>query len=389
MHPEFERVAIVNRGEAAMRFINAVREFNQERGTRIRTIALYTDPDRRAMFVREADEAFGLGPATVTDPRDGERNVELPRLRAARGGPGGLEGRRGLDGLGLRRPSTPTSRSSCERLGIVFIGPPPDAMRRLSDKISAKRLAEDARVPVVPWSGRAVVGAAEAASAAEALGYPVLVKAAAGGGGRGIRLVTRPEEMPEAFESARHESLRAFGDATVFVEKLLQGVRHVEVQVLADAYGTMWAVGVRDCTVQRRHQKVLEESPAPTASGRRGPRPARRGAPDRADRRVPQRRDRRVPLRPEERHVRVPRGQHAPAGRAHGHRGDDRPRPREAPDPRRPRRAPRGRPAGLPRATPSRCGSTPRTPTPASRPRPAPSSTSASRPDRASGSTAA
>ncbi|HYN40657.1 MAG TPA: carboxyl transferase domain-containing protein [Thermoanaerobaculia bacterium] len=137
-------------------------------------------------------------------------------------------------------------------------------MRRLGDKISAKRLAEDARVPVVPWNGRPVAGAAEAASAAEVLGYPVLVKAAAGGGGRGIRVVSRPEEMPEAFEGARHESLRAFGDATVFVEKLLRGVRHVEVQILGDAYGTTWAVGVRDCTVQRRQQKVLEECPAPT-----------------------------------------------------------------------------------------------------------------------------
>ncbi len=263
MHPEFERVAIVNRGEAAMRFINAVREFNQERGTRIRTIALYTDPDRRSMFVREADEAFGLGPATVTDPRDGERTssyLDYGRLEAALAA---SKADAVWTGWGFVSEHAGFAQL-CERLGIVFIGPPPDAMRRLSDKISAKKLAEDARVPVVPWSGRAVAGAAEAVSAAEALGFPVLVKAAAGGGGRGIRLVARAEEMPEAFESARHESLRAFGDSTVFVEKLLQGVRHVEVQVLGDAYGTTWAVGVRDCTIQRRHQKVLEESPAPT-----------------------------------------------------------------------------------------------------------------------------
>jgi acetyl/propionyl-CoA carboxylase alpha subunit len=211
MHPEFERVAIVNRGEAAMRFINAVREFNQERGTRIRTIALYTDPDRRSMFVREADEAFGLGPATVTDPRDGERTssyLDYERLEAALAA---SKADAVWTGWGFVSEHAGFAEL-CERLGIVFIGPPPDAMRRLSDKISAKKLAEDARVPVVPWSGRAVFGAAEAASAAEALGYPVLVKAAAGGGGRGIRVVSRPEEMPEAFESARHESLRAFGD---------------------------------------------------------------------------------------------------------------------------------------------------------------------------------
>jgi acetyl/propionyl-CoA carboxylase alpha subunit/acetyl-CoA carboxylase carboxyltransferase component len=263
MHPEFERVAIVNRGEAAMRFINAVREFNQERGTRIRTIALYTDPDRRAMFVREADEAFGLGPATVVDPRDGERTSSYLDYRRLEAALAATKADAVWTGWGFVSEHAGFAEL-CERLGIVFIGPPPDAMRRLSDKISAKKLAEDARVPVVPWSGRAVGGAAEAASAGEALGYPVLVKAAAGGGGRGIRLVSRSEEMPEAFDSASHESLRAFGDATVFVEKLLQGVRHVEVQVLGDAYGTMWAVGVRDCTIQRRHQKVLEESPAPT-----------------------------------------------------------------------------------------------------------------------------
>ncbi len=263
MQPEFERVAIVNRGEAAMRFINAVREFNEEHGTRIRTVALYTDPDRRAMFVREADEAFSLGPATVVDEADGERKVsylDYPRLEAA------LAATRAdavWTGWGFVSEHAGFAEL-CERLGIVFIGPPPDAMRRLSDKISAKKLSEDARVPVVPWSGRAVGCAGEAASSAAALGYPVVVKAAAGGGGRGIRVVPGPGEMSAAFESARHEALRAFGDATVFVEKLLRDVRHVEVQVFGDSYGTTWAVGVRDCTIQRRHQKVLEEAPAPT-----------------------------------------------------------------------------------------------------------------------------
>ena len=265
MHPEFQRVAIVNRGEAAMRFINAVREFNQERGTSIGTIALYTDPDRKAMFVREADEAFCLGPATVVDEADGQRKVSYLDYRRLESALAASKADAVWTGWGFVSEHAGFA-DLCERLGIVFIGPPPDAMRRLSDKISAKKLAEDARVPVVPWSGRAVSGAAEAATAAAALGYPVLVKAAAGGGGRGIRVVSRAEEMPEAFESARNEALRAFGDATVFVEKLLQGVRHVEVQVLGDVHGTTWAVGVRDCTIQRRHQKVLEESPAPTLS---------------------------------------------------------------------------------------------------------------------------
>ena len=165
MQPEFERVAIVNRGEAAMRFINAVREFNQERGTRIRTVALYTEPDRRAMFVREADEAYSLGPATVVDPADGERKVtylDYARLEAA------LTATKvdaAWTGWGFVSEHAGFAEL-CERLGVVFIGPPPDAMRRLSDKISAKRLAEEARVPVVPWSGRAVPGAVEAVAVA-------------------------------------------------------------------------------------------------------------------------------------------------------------------------------------------------------------------------------
>lgn len=263
MQPDFERVAIVNRGEAAMRFINAVREFNQERGTRIRTVALYTEPDRKAMFVREADEAYSLGPATAVDPADGERKVtylDYARLEAALAA---TKVDAAWTGWGFVSEHAGFAEL-CERLGVVFIGPPPEAMRRLSDKVSAKRLAEEARVPVVPWSGRAVPGAPEAASAAAALGYPVVLKAAAGGGGRGIRVVPSAAEMPAAFESARNEALRAFGDPTVFVEKLLLGVRHVEVQVLGDAHATTWAVGVRDCTIQRRHQKILEEAPAPT-----------------------------------------------------------------------------------------------------------------------------
>ncbi|HYN41489.1 MAG TPA: biotin carboxylase N-terminal domain-containing protein, partial [Thermoanaerobaculia bacterium] len=158
MHPEFERVAIVNRGEAAMRFINAVREFNQERGTRIRTIGLYTDPDRRAMFVREADEAFGLGPATVVDARDGERKSSYLDYRLLESALVASKADAVWTGWGFVSEHAGFAEL-CERLGIVFIGPPPDAMRRLGDKISAKKLAEDARVPVVPWNGRPVAGA--------------------------------------------------------------------------------------------------------------------------------------------------------------------------------------------------------------------------------------
>ena len=148
----------------------------------------------------------------------------------------------------------------CERLGIVFVGPGAGVMRRLGDKIGAKLLAEQADVPVAPWSGGPVDDLEAARRHAEAIGYPLMIKATAGGGGRGIRRVDDEAGLAEAFESARSEGLKAFGDATVFMERVVTGARHVEVQLIADAHGTVWAVGVRDCSMQRRNQKVIEES---------------------------------------------------------------------------------------------------------------------------------
>ncbi len=261
MNHDFERVAVVNRGEAAMRFISAVREYNHENGTALRTIALYTDPDRKAMFVREADEGYGLGPALVAGAGDGqlqsayldhdrlERALRETRAEAVWPGWGFVAEHAAFAEL-------------LERLGIVFIGPPPAAMRQLSDKIASKRLAERLDVPVVPWSGGLVLDLAQAAAVAERLGYPLMVKACAGGGGRGIRSVATASELERALASARAEAQKAFGDGSLFLERRLEGVRHVEVQVIADRHGTTWAAGVRDCTLQRRHQKVLEEAPA-------------------------------------------------------------------------------------------------------------------------------
>jgi len=151
-------------------------------------------------------------------------------------------------------------------LGIVFIGPDGDAMRRVGDKIASKRLAEQVLIPLVPWSNGPVEIRADAHGHAERLGYPLLIKATAGGGGRGIRLVRSAAQLSQAFESARSEAFKAFGDPTVFLEQLVPGARHVEVQIIADHYGTTWAAGVRDCTVQRRHQKILEEAPSPALS---------------------------------------------------------------------------------------------------------------------------
>jgi len=265
MNHEFQRVAIVNRGEAAMRFIHATRDFNQEHGTSLRTIALFTEPDRRSMFVREADETVCLGPAQVLDPNTQrpkssyvdygclERALTVARADAVWVGWGFVAEHAAFADL-------------CRELGVVFIGPDGDVMRRVGDKIASKRIAEQAQIPVAPWSNGPVETLADAQSHAERLGYPLLIKATAGGGGHGIRRVRSAAQLPEAFDSARAEAFKAFGDPTVFLEQLVQEARHVEVQIIADHYGTTWAAGVRDCTIQRRHQKVLEEAPSPALS---------------------------------------------------------------------------------------------------------------------------
>jgi acetyl/propionyl-CoA carboxylase alpha subunit/acetyl-CoA carboxylase carboxyltransferase component len=255
----FERLAIVNRGEPAMRVIHAVRELNAERADPIRLIALYTDPERNAMFVRHADEGFSLGSPTFVDPEDGRQRSRY------------------LDHAALERALVETRADAvwvgwgfvaeqaefvelCDRLGVAFVGPSADVMRRLGDKIQAKLLAEEADVPVAPWSGGPVADAEAAVRAAEGIGFPLMVKAAAGGGGRGIRRVEAADELPAAIDSARAEALAAFGDATLLLEKVITGARHVEVQVIADGRGGVWSVGLRDCSCQRRNQKVLEES---------------------------------------------------------------------------------------------------------------------------------
>src|SRR5271165_2839597 len=265
MQHEFQRVAIVNRGEAAMRFIHAVREFNQERGTALFTIALFTDPDRHAMFVREADEAVSLGAAQIVDPGTNHLKstyVDFTSLRTA------METARAdaaWVGWGFVAEH-PDFADLCREMNIVFIGPTGEAMRRLGDKISSKRLAEQAQVPVARWSNGPVETLDDAMRHAERLGYPLFIKATAGGGGHGIRRVTAASELEKAFESARAEAFKAFGDPTVFMEQLITGARHVEVQIIADYHGTTWAAGVRDCTIQRRHQKILEEAPSPALS---------------------------------------------------------------------------------------------------------------------------
>ena len=254
---EFTRVAIVNRGEAAVRLIRAVRELNSELGWGMRTIAFHTDAERQAMFVRQADEAVAIGVGQTASPYLDHGELE----RALR--------ESGADaawvGWGFVAED-PAFAELCARIGVAFVGPPPEVMRSLGDKIGAKLLAEQAGVPVAPWSRGAVETADAALEHARAIGYPVMIKACAGGGGRGIRVAAAEEELAPAFEGARAEALRSFADATIFIERLLRGAHHVEVQIIADDHGAVWAAGVRDCSIQRRNQKLIEESSSPALS---------------------------------------------------------------------------------------------------------------------------
>ncbi|GAA2655119.1 ATP-binding protein [Paractinoplanes durhamensis] len=254
------RLAIATRGEPAIRALTAVRDLNQVGDQpRISTVVLYTEPDADAWFVWAADEAVSLGSATTLDPVSGDRRSRYldeeamldalvrARVDAVWVGWGLLAERAGF-------------AQRCAEAGIVFVGPDSTTIRLLGDKVSAKRLAQQAGLPVAPWSDGPVGDLDEAVVQAGRIGYPVVVKAAAGGGGRGIRLAHTSAELAEAFASARAEARSAFGDPTVFLEKLVPNARQVEVQVIADGYGQVWAVGVRDCTLQRGHRKVIEES---------------------------------------------------------------------------------------------------------------------------------
>jgi acetyl/propionyl-CoA carboxylase alpha subunit/acetyl-CoA carboxylase carboxyltransferase component len=252
----FSRVAIVNRGEAAMRLIHAVQDLTAETGIPIETVALHTDVDRTATFVREADIAYDLGPASARPYLDLEA---LERALVQTGADAAWVG------WGFVAED-PAFAELCEKIGVTFIGPSPDAMRKLGDKIGAKLIAEEVGVPVAPWSRGPVATLDAALASAAGIGYPLMLKATAGGGGRGIRLVTNEAELADAYERTSQEAARAFGSGVVFLERLITGARHVEVQIIADGQGTAWALGVRDCSVQRRNQKVIEESSSPVLS---------------------------------------------------------------------------------------------------------------------------
>jgi acetyl-CoA carboxylase biotin carboxylase subunit len=242
---KIERVLVANRGEIALRIIRACHEESLE------AVAVYSDADRASRFVRAADRAVRIGPAPAA-----ESYLRIDRIIEAARESGAQAIHPGYGFLSERAEFA----EAVEAAGLIFIGPPPGAIRAMGDKIEARRRMKEAGVPIVP-GGVAPAGDPRSALVfAEQLGFPVLVKAAAGGGGRGMRVARSPDELPGALATASSEALKAFGDGAVYLEKLIEQPRHVEIQVLADFQKTIY-LGERECSIQRRHQKLVEESP--------------------------------------------------------------------------------------------------------------------------------
>lgn len=243
------KVLIANRGEIAVRIIRTLRELG------IASVAVYSDADRQSLHVRLADEAYAIGPAPA---RESYLLIERILDAVRKSGADAVH-----PGYGFLSENREFARA-CEDAGIIFIGPPSQAMEAMGSKTAARAKMAAAGVPITPGGDASTVDEAKATAAR--VGYPVLIKAAMGGGGKGMRLVHEESEMEHSFDRARSEALRAFGNETVYIEKAILEPRHVEIQVLGDKHGNMVHLFERDCSIQRRHQKVVEETPCPVAT---------------------------------------------------------------------------------------------------------------------------
>ncbi len=243
----FSKVLIANRGEIAVRIIRACRDMG------LASVAVYSDADREATHVRMADEAIHLGP-----PAPSESYLNIGKLidAAKQTGAGAIH-----PGYGFLSENADFA-DACAAAGVIFVGPSGEVMRKLGEKTAAKRIAVEAGVPIVPGYNSRLESAEEAAEIAEEIGYPVLLKAAAGGGGKGIRFVHAEEQLPAALRMAMSEAKTAFGDDAVYMEKAVHPARHIEVQIFGDTHGNYVHLGERECSIQRRHQKLIEESPS-------------------------------------------------------------------------------------------------------------------------------
>ena len=244
----FSKILIANRGEIALRVIRACKEMG------IATVAVHSEADPNALHVHLADESVCIGPPQAT-----KSYLNIPAIIAA----AEITGAQAIHpGYGFLSENARFAEIIGAH-GMTFIGPKPEHIRMMGDKITAKQAAKDSGIPVVPGSDGGVATVEDAINASHAIGFPVLIKAAAGGGGRGMKVALNAEALPEAVMNAQSEAAAAFGDGTVYMERYLQKPRHIEIQVIADSHGNVCHLGERDCSLQRRHQKVLEEAPSP------------------------------------------------------------------------------------------------------------------------------
>jgi acetyl-CoA carboxylase biotin carboxylase subunit len=244
----FKKVLIANRGEIALRVIRACRELG------VQTVAVYSEADRESLHVRFADDDVCIGPASAR-----ESYLNIPRIIAA----AEITGADAIHpGYGFLAENAEFAET-CAASGITFIGPTAEQIRVMGDKAAARRAMQSVGVPIVPGSPGPVEDVDEALAFANEIGFPVIIKAAAGGGGKGMRVATDPDDFARAFQLARSEALSAFGNGDVYVEKYLARPRHIEFQILGDTFGEVIHLGERDCSVQRRHQKLIEEAPSP------------------------------------------------------------------------------------------------------------------------------